>query len=152
MSDFWGSFTDVIKGRVTDRSLFDASFYIDDIPEDSSLPYAILIEGGMDNWATFNNVTAGELVSFRILLTSGVRSGGANKLRTLSTEVNKALHYQVFETNEFSVSRCKRTAWSHPFKVEEDAMEWKQYVDFEVLLQHKEASDYFDVEEEEESE
>lgn len=144
MPDIWDSFSNVVKNRITDREGFTADLYIDHVPADASLPYAVVMDGSLENWMTFSNATAGETISLRILLTNDIRGGGASTLKEQTLEVNKALHLKEFGDDDFEVVSCKRTGWVQPFKVDEDSKQWKQYVDFAVIIQYKEESNYFD--------
>lgn len=144
MVDIWDSFSKEVKSQVTDRDDFTADFYIDNVPDDASLPYAVMLQGSVENWMTFSNTTAGEDISFRIHLTNDVRGGGADTLKDQALEVSKALHLQEFSDDDFEVVKCKRSGWVQPFKVDEDSMEWGQYLDFNANIQYKSDSDYFD--------
>lgn len=143
MVDIWDDFSSEVENQVTGQDGFTADFYIDNVPDDSSLPYALLLEGSIENWMTFANSTAGEIITFRVVLTNSVRGGGADELKDQATEVVKALHLQDFSTDDFETVGCKRTRWVQPFKVSEDSTQWKQYVDFEANIQYKSGSEYF---------
>lgn len=143
MVDIWSDFSSAVKTIVTAREDFTADFHIDLVSPDDALPYAVLLEGGIENWKTFSVSTAGEVISFRVLLTNNVRGGGVSVLKQQTTEVVKALHLQDFSGDDFTLEYCKRTSWVQPFKVDEDTLRWHQYVDFEARLTYNEDSDFF---------
>lgn len=143
MADIWSEFADVVKSRVTSREGFTGDFYTDIVPADTSLPYAVITESSVENWMTYSNMTAGENIYFRVVLTNDIRHGGISVLKTQTEEVIKALHLKDFSGTNFDVESSKRLEWSKPFKIEENEMQWKQFVDFSVRIKYKSESDYY---------
>lgn len=143
MSDIWTEFSNVVKTRVEARDGFTGEFYTDIVPSDTSLPYAVVTESRIDNWMTYSNLTAGESIYFRVLVTNDIRHGGVATLKTLTEEIVKALHLKEYEGTSFTVESSKRIAWSKPFTIEANELQWKQYVDFQVRISYKSDSDYF---------
>ena len=143
MSDIWTEFSNVIKTRVLAREDFTGEFYTDIVPSDTSLPYAIITESDLNNWMTYSNLSAGENIYFRVVLTNDIRNGGIPTLKTLTGEVVKALHLKEYSGDSFVVESSKRLKWSKPFTIESNEMQWKQYVDFSVRIRYKDGSDYY---------
>jgi len=143
MSDIWTEFSNVVKTRITSRENFTADFYTDIVPSDATLPYAVVTETKIDPWMTFSNTTAGEEIYFRIVLTNDIRHGGISALKTLTEEIVKALHLKEYSGTNFDVDSSRRIAWSKPFTIEDNELQWKQYVDFIVRINYKSTSDYF---------
>jgi len=143
MSDIWTEFSNVVKTRVLARDDFTGEFYTDIVPSDTSLPYAVITESDIKNWMTYSNLIAGEDIYFRVVLTNDVRHGGVTTLKILTEEIVKALHLKEYSGTNFEIESSKRVAWSKPFTIKDNELQWKQYVDFQVRIRYKSGSDYY---------
>lgn len=139
MADLWKEVITETNHLLKDKSAFyDYSEfypYIGDSKPD--YPFTTIPESVAESWRTIGNVSSGESISLRLITYNDSKNGGPSILRKATSEINKALNRQSFETSTLKSLQILRGSISFPVKVEEDPSVWIQFIDFEVELEYK---------------